>query len=97
MNMQKLLKQAKEMEEKIQRELTELEVEASVGGGLVTIRMNGHKMVLTVRIDPEAMDPDETELLQDLMQAAFNQATGKVDEAMKGRFGSLAGAIPKMF
>lgn len=96
MNMQKMLKRAKEMEEKVRQTLDEMAVESTVGGGMVTVRMNGHKLLLNVKIDPEAMDPDDPELLEDLVLAAVNEATRKVDEEMNHRFGAMAGAIPKL-
>lgn len=96
MNMQKMLKRAKEMEEKIRQTLDEMAVETTVGGGMVKVRMNGHKLLLDVKIDPEIMEPDECDLLQDLVMAAVNEATRKVDEEMNQRFGAMAGAIPKL-
>lgn len=97
MNMQKLLKQAKEMEEKMKRELTETVVEASVGGGLVKVSMNGHKHLLSVKLDPEGMDPEDPEMLEDLILSAVNEATRKVDDSLGRKFGSMAGALPNLF
>lgn len=96
MNIQKLMRQAQEMQERMQRELAQLEVEASVGGGMVTVRMSGHKQVLAVRIEPEVLDPADPAMLQDLVLAAFNEAGRKVDEAMQSRLGGLAGGMPGM-
>ena len=96
MNIQKLMRQAQEMQERMQRELAELEVEASVGGGMVTVRMSGHKQVLAVRIDPEVLDPTDPAMLQDLVLAAVNEAGRKVDEAMQSRMGALTGGLPGM-
>lgn len=98
MNMQKLLKQAQEMQEKVQRELAETVVEAGVGGGLVNVKMTGHKTLLKVTIDPEAMDPEDPSLLEDLVVAAVNEASRKVDETLRGKFGSMAaGGFPGLF
>jgi nucleoid-associated protein EbfC len=93
MNIQKLMKQAQQMQEKLQRELEELAVEASAGGGMVTVTMSGHKQLLTVRIEPDVLDPEDPEMLQDLVVAAVNEAARKVDEALQSRMGGLAGGM----
>jgi len=99
MNIQKMMKQATQMQERIQRELAALEVEAAAGGGMVTVRMNGHKQLLGVTIEKDVLDPADPEMLQDLIVAAFNEANRKVDEAMQEKMGSLAGGmgLPGMF
>lgn len=94
MNIQKLMKQAQQMQDKMQRELAELEVESSVGGGMVTVRMSGHKELLGVAIEKEVVDPDDTDMLQDLILAAVNDAARKVDEAMGEKMGGLGMQIP---
>ncbi len=98
MNMRKLMQQAQQMQEQMARDLEVLEVDASVGGGMVRIRMNGHEPVLSVTIDPEAIDGEDTSMLEDLVLAAVNQAASKVDEEMQSKVGGLAsglgGAIP---
>ena len=94
MNIQKLMKQAQQMQDKMQRELSELEVEASVGGGMVTLKMSGHKALLAVTIDPEVMDPEDPGMLQDLIVAAVNDASRKVDEAMGEKMGGMGMGIP---
>ena len=94
MNIQKLMKQAQQMQAKIQKELDELEVEASAGGGMVTVRMSGQKELLAVTIDPEVVDPEEIEMLQDLVVAAVNEAVRKVDESLQERMGALGGGLP---
>ena len=96
-NIRQLMKQAQEMQEKMQRELAELVVETSVGGGMVTVEMSGHKQLVSVRIDPEVIDPDDPEMLQDLVVAAVNQAVTKVDEEMQGRLGTMASGLPNLF
>jgi nucleoid-associated protein EbfC len=93
MNIQKLMKQAQQMQEKLQRELEELAVEASAGGGMVTVTMSGHKQLLTVRIEPDVLDPEDPEMLQDLVVAAVNEAARTVDEALQSRMGGLAGGM----
>lgn len=96
MNIQKLMKQAQQMQEKMQRELSELVVEATAGGGMVTVQMSGHKHLLGVKIDPEVMDPADPSMLQDLVLAAVNEATRKVDEAMQSKLGAFSGGMPGM-
>lgn len=96
MNIQKLMRQAQQMQERMQRELAELEVEATVGGGMVTVRMSGHKQLTAVRIDPEVLDPQDPGMLQDLVLAAVNEAGRKVDEAMQAKLGALGGGMPGM-
>lgn len=96
MNIQKLMKQAQQMQEKMQRELAELVVEATAGGGMVTVTMSGHKALLSVKIDPEVMDPADPSMLQDLVLAAVNEATRKVDEAMQSKLGAFSGGLPGM-
>ena len=67
MNLQKLMKQAQEMQNRLQGELETLEVEAAVGGGMVAVTMNGHKQLLKVKIERDVLDPDDPEMLQDLV------------------------------
>ena len=96
-------KKAKEIDQKMQEELQQqmesLRVEASSGGGMVTVQMNGTKQVLSVKIDPEAVKTGDVEMLQDLVQAAVNQALRQVDEAMADKLGGLTGGmkIPGLF
>lgn len=95
-NIRQLMKQAQEMQERMQRELADLVVDASVGGGLVTVKMSGHKQLVSVDIDPEAVDPDDVAMLEDLVLAAVNEAGRRVDEALQSKMGSLAGGMPGM-
>jgi len=99
MNIQKMMKQAAQMQERMQRELAALEVEAAAGGGMVSVRMNGHKQLLGITIEKDVLDPADPEMLQDLIVAAFNEASRKVDEATQDKLGSLAGGmgLPGMF
>ncbi len=97
MNMQKLLKQAQDMQEKMRRELGETVVESSVGGGLVTVKMDGHKRIMKVKIDPEAVDPDDISMLEDLVVAAVNEASRKVEEALQSKVGNLTAGLPGLF
>jgi len=93
----KLMKQAQEMQDRLQRELGETVVEASVGGGMVTLKMNGHRHVLSVKIDPEVIDPEDPAMLEDLMAAVFNEATRKLEETMQGKIGHMATSMPGLF
>jgi DNA-binding YbaB/EbfC family protein len=93
MNLQKLMRQAQQMQAKIQQEMAAVEVEASAGGGMVTVRMNGHKHLLAVTIDPEVLDASDPAMLQDLVVAAVNEGSRKVDEAVQERVGPMMGGM----
>ena len=97
MNIQKLMRQAQQMQEKMQRELAELVVEASAGGGMVTVRMSGHKNLLGIAIDPEVLDPADPGMLQDLIVSAFNEASRQVDQALQSKLGAAGAGMPGMF
>ena len=88
-----MMKQAQQMQERLQRELAETEVEATAGGGMVTVIMNGQKQVLRLTIDPEVVSRDDVEMLQDLIMAAINDAQRKVDEAVAGKMGGMMGGL----
>jgi DNA-binding YbaB/EbfC family protein len=98
-NLQKMLKTAKEMQEKLQKELAELRVEGTSGGGMVSVTLDGQKNMISIRLDPEVVNKDDVEMLQDLIIAAFNDASAKVDEHMSQKLGSLGGGfkIPGLF
>lgn len=83
-----MMKQAKEMQEQLQREMREIRVESSAGGGIVKVTMNGSKELIDLIIDPELAKSGDVEMLQDLIIAAVNEASRKADEAMKGKLGS---------
>ena len=93
MNLQKLMKQAQQMQERMQREQSEMVVEAAVGGGMVSVKMNGHKQLVSAVVDPEVLDPDDPSLLQDLMVAAVNEAGRMIDEQMQEKLGGMAGGL----
>jgi DNA-binding YbaB/EbfC family protein len=93
-NIQKLMRQAQEMQSKMQRELAELVVEAAAGGGMVTVKMTGHKQLVGVVIDAEIVAANDPAMLADLVLAAVNEAGRKVDEAMQSRLGALTGGLP---
>ncbi|MDQ6705687.1 MAG: YbaB/EbfC family nucleoid-associated protein [Acidobacteriota bacterium] len=97
-NMQAMMKQAQQMQEKLQEEVAKIRVEASAGGGMVTVKMDGHKNVLAVKIDPEAAT--DVEMLQDMITAACNEAAKKVDDESKEKMGGMLGGMglpPGMF
>ncbi|MBA7670536.1 Nucleoid-associated protein [subsurface metagenome] len=98
-NLQKMLKAAKEMQEKLQKELVEMRVEGSSGGGMVTVNVDGQKNLISIRIDPEVVNKDDVDMLQDLILAAFNDAGTKVDEELSQKMGrlGLGGKIPGLF
>jgi len=96
-SMRQLMKQAQEMQERLQRELAEMVVEASVGGGMVTVKMSGHKQLVGCKIDPEVMDKDDPSMLEDLIVAAVNEAGRKVEETMRSRMGAMASNLPGLF
>src|SRR3982074_2350701 len=96
-SMRQLMKQAQEMQERLHRELAETVVEASVGGGMVSVKMSGHKQLVSVKIDPEAVDKEDPSMLEDLIVAAVNEAGRRVEETMQGRMGALAAGMPGLF
>jgi DNA-binding YbaB/EbfC family protein len=96
-SIRQLMKQAQQMQEKLQRELAETVVETAVGGGMVTVKMNGHKQLVAVKIDPEVIDPADPSILEDLVMAAVNQAAREIEETMQGKMGSMAASLPGLF
>ena len=93
MKLNQIMKQAQALQEKFKKQLEDLSVEATAGGGMVSVQMNGNKTVLSVTIDPEVVDKDDVEMLQDLVTAAVNEASRKVDEAAQQQLGSIAGNL----
>ena len=96
MNMNNLLKQAQKMQadmQKAQEELEAKELEASVGGGAVVVKVNGKKEVVAINIKPEVVDPDDIEMLEDLVMSAVNQAMREIDELQKSQMGTLTGGM----
>ena len=93
MNIAAMMQQAKQMQEQMQKRMAETRVEATAGGGMVTVVVNGAKQVLSIKIDPEVVSKDDVEMLQDLIVAALNDANRRVDEqlgqSMKGMLGGL--------
>jgi|SRR5579863_3159752 DNA-binding YbaB/EbfC family protein len=92
-NLQDLMSQAKKQYEALQKKMQETVVEGSSGGGTVTVKMDGRKQVLGIKIDPDAVKAGDLEMLQDLITAAINGAGQKVDEAMKSTMGGMLGGL----
>jgi DNA-binding YbaB/EbfC family protein len=94
--LQQILTQFRQMQENLQKQVETVNVEASAGGGMVTVKMNGQKQVTELRIDPEVFAGKDKELLQDQVRAAVNEAGRRVDEELTSQMKNLAGGIPGM-
>ena len=94
MDIRQMMKQAQKVQEQLQKQMQELRVEATAGGGMVTVTVNGAKQLMSLRIDPEVVSKDDVEMLQDLILAAINDAHRKVDEHLQK---SMGGMMPGMF
>jgi nucleoid-associated protein EbfC len=88
-NMEAMMKQAQVMQQKMQKEMDELRIEASAGGGVVTVEMKGNHELVALKIDPDAVKEGDVEMLQDMIVAAVNEGNRKVGEAMKGKLGGM--------
>ncbi len=93
MNIQKMMQQAQQMQENLQKQLREATVEATAGGGMVTVVMNGVKEIQRLSIDPEVVSPDDVEMLQDLIVAAVSDAQRRADELASQRMGGMMGGL----
>jgi nucleoid-associated protein EbfC len=93
MNIQSMMQQAKEMQERLQRQMADMRVEATAGGGMVTVVLTGAKQLQSIRIDPEVVSKDDVEMLQDLIVAAINDANRKVDEQLGQSMSGLMGGL----
>jgi DNA-binding YbaB/EbfC family protein len=93
MNIQKMMQQAQQMQERLQKQMGEMVVEATTGGGMVTVQVNGHKNLVSVKIDPEVVSKDDVEMLQDLIVAAVNDAHRKIDEALAQQMQGMMGGM----
>ena len=93
MNIQKMMQQAQQMQEQLQRQMNEMRVEATSGGGMVTVTVSGNKQLVSLKIDPEVVSKDDVEMLQDLIVAAVNDAHRKVDEALAGQMQGMMGGL----
>lgn len=97
MNINKMLKQAQELQEKmekIQKEIADHTEEGSAGGGMVKVTVNGKSEIKKLKIDPQLIDPNDTEMLEDLITAAFNDAKKKIDAYSSEQMSSVAGGLP---
>lgn len=92
-NLQDMLAQARQQAEKLQEKMLQITVEASSGGGSVTVKMSGQKQLLSVAIEPEVVKSGDIEMLQDLVMAAVNEAVRKVDDAVKSSLGGMFGGL----
>ena len=99
MNLQQMMKQAQQMQEKLQKEMESTVIDATAGGGMVSVKMNGQKQLLSIQIESEVFSGGDKDMLQDLIVAAVNEGIRKVDEAMQGQLGNLTGGlkIPGLF
>lgn len=93
MNIQKMMQQAQQMQENLQKQMADMSVEATAGGGMVTVKVTGHKNLLSITIDPEVVSKDDVEMLQDLIVAAINDAHRKVDEALASQMQGMMGGM----
>jgi DNA-binding YbaB/EbfC family protein len=93
MNINQMMKQAQQMQERLQKQMAELRIEATAGGGMVTVTVDGLKHLHKVTIDPEVVSSDDVEMLQDLILAAVNDALRKVDESVQKQMSGLMGGL----
>jgi DNA-binding YbaB/EbfC family protein len=94
--LQQMLAQFRQVQEKLEKQIDELAVEASAGGGMVTVKMNGQKQLTEVRIEPDVFKGKDQEMLQELVLAAVNEATRRVDEVLSKQMKDLAGGAPSI-
>jgi DNA-binding YbaB/EbfC family protein len=92
-NMQAMMQQAQKMQQKMQEEVALIRVEASAGGGMVTVEVTGDLHLKSIKIDPQAVDPDDVELLQDMVLAAINEGMRSAQELAASKLGGLAGGL----
>ena len=93
MNINQMMKQAQQMQERLQKQMAEMRVEASAGGGMVSVVVSGTKQIQSITIDPEIVSRDDVEMLQDLIVAALNDAYRKVDDEMQKSMGGMLGGL----
>jgi DNA-binding YbaB/EbfC family protein len=92
--LQQMLTQFRQMQESLQKQVETVHVEASAGGGMVVVKMNGQKQLTEVRIEPDIFKGKDQEMLQDLLRAAVNEASRRVDEELASQMKNLAGGVP---
>ena len=93
MNIQKMMQQAQQMQERMQKQMAETVIEASAGGGAVSVKVNGSKEVLAITIDPEAVSKEDVEMLQDAILAAIQDAQRKADQQMNSAMSGMLGGL----
>src|SRR5918995_2197107 len=93
MNINQMMKQAQQMQERLQQQMAEMRVEASAGGGMVTVVANGNKQIQSLKIDPEVVSKEDVDMLQDLILAAINDAHRKADEQLSKQMSGLMGGM----
>jgi len=91
---QQMLSRLRQVQEDLQRQVNSVTIEASAGGGMVTVKMNGQKQIVDLRIEPDVFASKDHEMLQDLVRAAVNEASRRVDEELASQMKNLAGGIP---
>jgi len=93
MNIQQMMKQAQQMQDKLQRQMSEMRIEGVAGGGMVTVVINGHKAMHAIKIDPEAVSKEDVAMLEDLVLAAINDAHRKADDVLSQQMSGLMGGM----
>lgn len=93
MDIRKMMQQAQQMQEKLQSEIATINIEATSGGGMVTAVVSGTKELVSLKLEPDVVNPSDIEMLQDLIVAAVNEASHRVDEEIQKRVGGMAGAM----
>lgn len=93
MDINKMMKQAQDMQARLQQQMADTRVEATAGGGMITVVMNGNKQVEKITIDPDVVSKDDVEMLQDLIVAALADAHRKAEEAMQKQVGGMLGGL----
>jgi nucleoid-associated protein EbfC len=94
--LQQMLSRLRQVQEDLQRQVNSVTMEASAGGGMVTVKMNGQKQIVDLRIEKDVFASKDQEMLQDLVRAAVNEASRRVDEELANQMKNLAGGIPGM-
>ncbi len=93
MNIQKMMQQAQQMQERLQKQMGEMVIEATAGGGMVTVAVDGHKQLLKITLNPDCVSKDDVEMLEDLILAAVKDAQRKVDEALASQMQGMMGGM----
>ncbi|MDD8019673.1 MAG: YbaB/EbfC family nucleoid-associated protein [Acidobacteriota bacterium] len=91
--LQKMMKAAQEFQDKLQKELAEIQIEGSSGGGMVTVTLDGHKNCLKIRLEPEVINKEDVDMLQDLIVSAYTEAASRVDEEVSKKMSGFTGGL----